>query len=119
MGLPLLCMALFVSHPVGAAAAPYAFYWFIPMIIAMMRTENIWLHSLASTFTAHAVGSVIWLYTMPMTPAAWLALIPLVACERILYASGIVVGHSVIAWCVSKRNVESRRSVLCEDGIRA
>ncbi len=98
LGLPLLCMILFVSHPVGAAAAPYALYWFIPLMIAMMSSRTIWLDALASTFTAHAVGSVIWLYTVPMTAAAWMALIPMVACERMLYASGIVVGHAVISY---------------------
>ena len=59
-------MILFIAHPVGAAAAPYAFYWFIPIFIAMMRNRTLWHDALASTFTAHAVGSVIWLYTVPM-----------------------------------------------------
>ncbi len=100
-GLPLLCMILFLVHPVGAAAAPYAFYWFIPLFIAMMRNRTLWHDALASTLTAHAVGSVIWLYTVPMSAAAWIALIPIVACERMLYASGIVVGHAVISYLIS------------------
>jgi len=111
IGLPLLCMILFVAHPVGAAAAPYAFYWFIPMLIAFRTSNSIWHHAVASTFTAHAIGSVIWLYTMPMAPAVWLALIPIVACERLLYASGIVIGDAVIAWCVSRRISFSRASI--------
>lgn len=102
-GLPLLSMILFCTHPVGAAASMYSLYWLIPLTIAFMHTKNIWLHALASTFTAHAVGSVIWLYTVPMTSAAWLALIPLVACERLLYASGIVVCDAIIAVCVSRQ----------------
>jgi hypothetical protein len=112
IGLPLLCMILFVSHPVGVSAAPYAFYWFIPVMIAMMRSRTIWHDALASTFTAHAVGSVIWLYTVPLTAAAWIALIPLVACERMVYASGIVVGHSIIAWCMSLERKSLRKASL-------
>lgn len=104
IGLPLVCMILFLAHPVGLAAAPYAFYWFIPMALAFMRNRSLWLDALASTFTAHAVGSVIWLYALPMTPAIWLSLIPIVACERLLYTAGIVAGHSVIAWCISLRS---------------
>ncbi len=60
-----------------------------------------WHHALASTFIAHAVGSVIWLYTVPMVASAWLALIPIVACERLLYTAGIVMGDAVINYCVS------------------
>jgi hypothetical protein len=105
IGLPLICMILFVVHPVGAAAAPYAVYWFIPLIIAALRSRSLWLDAMASTFTAHAIGSVIWLYTVPMSAGAWLALIPIVACERLLYTSGIVVGHSVIAAFIARRDV--------------
>ncbi len=110
LGLPLLCMILFITHPVGAAAAPYAFYWFIPIFIAMMRNRTLWHDALASTFTAHAVGSVIWLYTVPMSAAAWLALIPVVACERMLYASGIVVGYAVISYLISFSRTHSIHS---------
>jgi hypothetical protein len=109
-GLPLLCMILFLSHPTGIAAAPYAFFWFIPMLIAFRTSNSIWHHALASTFIAHAVGSVIWIYTVPMSAAVWLALIPVVACERALYTAGIVMGHSVISSLVSIR-VRARNSL--------
>ena len=45
--------------------------------------------SLGATFTAHAVGGAMWNYIVPMTPAAWIALIPIVIFERLLFASGI------------------------------
>ena len=75
----------------------------------IQNIKCVWHDALASTFIAHAVGSVIWLYTVPMTAAAWIALIPLVACERMLYASGIVIGHTMIASFVSMREY-SRKS---------
>lgn len=103
IGLPLLCMILFLAHPTGIATAPYAFYWFIPMLIGFRTSNSIWHHALASTFIAHAVGSVIWIHTVPMSAAVWLALIPVVACERALYTAGIVMGHTVIASLVSMR----------------
>lgn len=103
VGLPLLCMILFLVNPTGFAAASYTFYWFIPMMIAFRSHNSMWHHGLASTFTAHAVGSVIWLYTVPMAASAWLALIPVVACERLLYAAGIVMGDMVISYCVDMK----------------
>lgn len=92
-GLPFLCMILFLIHPVGLAAAPYSFYWVIPMLIGTGLFRSLYAAALGATFTAHAVGSVIWLYTVPMEPSAWLALIPQVALERITFAAGLVVLH--------------------------
>lgn len=97
LAVPALCFVLFVTHPVGMYAAPYAFYWFIPMALYFTPNKNIFLTALASTFTAHAVGSVIWIYTVPMSAGAWLALIPLVAVERFCFAIGMVVVYRAIA----------------------
>jgi hypothetical protein len=94
--LPIICMALFWLHPVGFAAAPYALYWLIPVVVFFSKSNQFFANALGSTFVAHAVGSVIWLYTVPMTSAAWLALIPVVAVERLLFATGMVIAHGVI-----------------------
>ena len=42
-----------------------------------------------ATFTAHAVGSVAFLYAFNIPAATWMALIPVVAFERGLFALGI------------------------------
>lgn len=96
--LPFACMILFIAHPVGLPAFMYTFYWLIPIALYFVRRKNVFLEALGSTFIAHAVGSVIWLYTQPMTPALWIGLIPVVAVERLLFASGMVLGHHVIVW---------------------
>jgi len=90
--VPLACMALFMLHPVGSQAWYYSLYWLIPAI-ALLIPEHLFLRSLGSTFTAHAIGGIIWLYTLPTTPAFWLALIPIVAFERLLFAAGISVSY--------------------------
>ena len=95
-GIPALCMLLFWLHPVGFAAGAYAFYWLIPIAVHYLSRNNIFLQALGSTFVAHAVGSVMWLYVTPMTPGVWLALIPVVAIERMLFATGMVVVHYAI-----------------------
>lgn len=96
VAIPLVCMALFWVHPVGIQAAAYASYWFIPVIITVGGFNSVFATALASTFVAHGIGSVIWLYSTGLAAEVWLALIPVVAVERFLFASGMVVTHAVI-----------------------
>jgi hypothetical protein len=96
--VPLVCMIAFMLHPVGSQAWPYALYWLIPLVVYAVSRKNLFLHALAATFIAHAVGSIIWLYTVPMKAVDWLALIPVVACERLLFAGGIVGVYTVLQW---------------------
>jgi len=98
VGVPVLCMLLFMLHPVGMHAFVYALFWLIPIGLFFVPQKNLFLQALASTFVAHAVGSVIWLYTMPMEATIWLGLMPIVIIERLLFAAGMVVMHRVIFW---------------------
>ncbi len=91
IGLPLLCMAIFIVHPVGFYAAPYVLYWFIPVVLGLLRISSPVASAFTSTFIAHAVGSVLWLYTIPMTSAQWLSLIPIVAVERCCFAGFMIL----------------------------
>lgn len=97
--LPLVCFVAFIVHPVGGYAVPYALYWFVPIVVYCVPRQSFFLHALACTFIMHAVGSVIWLYTVPMSVASWYALIPLVAVERLLCAAGMVVAYSSVMRC--------------------
>jgi hypothetical protein len=90
--VPAIAMLAFWLHPIGQQAWIYAFYWLIP-IAAKFLPDRLVLRSLGSTFTAHAVGSVLFLYTIPTAPALWLALIPIVAIERGAFAIGITASH--------------------------
>lgn len=95
--VPLLCFFLFVLHPVGREAALYACYWLIPIGLYFKQHDNRWIHALCSTFVAHAVGSIIWIYAMPMSAAVWLSLIPIVFLERFTFAGGIALAHLLIS----------------------
>ena len=88
--VPFVSLFLFWVHPIGAQAWPYALYWLIPLALYVKPRKTLFFQALGSTLVAHAVGSVIWLYTVPMTPGMWLALIPLVALERLVFATGMV-----------------------------
>ncbi|MFA5303915.1 MAG: hypothetical protein WC393_05290 [Candidatus Nanoarchaeia archaeon] len=90
--IPAICMALFIAHPVGRNAWPYSLYWLIPIIARIIPNNSKFrtlLQSFGATFTSHAIGSVLFLYTIPMSSAEWLALIPVVALERLVFGLGI------------------------------
>jgi hypothetical protein len=109
--VPALCFCLFLAHPTGLAAAPYAFFWIIPIALYFKKGKPLFFHALSSTLIAHAVGSVIWIYSVPMSAAAWLALIPIVCLERFTFAAAITVTHSLIAYSMSQRHEAAPRSI--------
>ncbi|MDD5162777.1 MAG: hypothetical protein PHD95_01065 [Candidatus ainarchaeum sp.] len=90
--VPLACMALFWLNPVGQQVWFYALYWLIP-VFAKLFSKRLIARSFGATFTAHAIGSTIWLYTVPMPAEAWIALIPIVAIERTAFALGISISY--------------------------
>ena len=101
--VPFLCVIAFLLHPEGGAAYPYTLFWLIPIITSITKNKNIFLNSLSSTLVAHAVGSVIWAYTVPMTSAMWIGLIPIVIIERFFFASSIAMTHKLITMYLSQR----------------
>jgi hypothetical protein len=110
--LPLLCMALFIIHPVGEQAWVYSLYWLIPVALYLRPHSSLFLHALGSTFIAHAVGSVIWLYTVPMTVHQFMLLIPLVLVERILFALGMVLAYHLFSFIfrmINSMTTENRK----------
>lgn len=92
--IAVVCMIAFWLHPVGQQAWFYALYWLLPLIAAFKK-DSLLLRSLGSTFTAHAVGSVGFLYAIPTTPELWIMLIPIVFMERMLMTGGIWVSYPI------------------------
>ncbi|MBI2079900.1 hypothetical protein HYT84_03980 [Candidatus Micrarchaeota archaeon] len=90
--IPILAILIFISHPVGAQAWYFSLFWLIPIAVKFLP-DNLLFRSLGATFTAHAVGGAIWAWSVPMTPEAWAALIPIVIYERLLFAVGISVSY--------------------------
>jgi len=83
-----ICIALFLLNPIGRQAWLYSAIWLIPFFVTFFKKRLI-LNSLGATFTAHAIGSVIFLYSFGLTPAIWMALIPVVFVERGVFTLGI------------------------------
>ncbi|MBI2658776.1 hypothetical protein HYX05_01580 [Candidatus Woesearchaeota archaeon] len=92
--VPIAAIILFIAHPVGRQVWYFSLFWTIPIIIKLLPKkygEKAFLRSLGATFTAHAVGGAMWNYVVPMTPGAWIALIPVVIYERLLFTAGITM----------------------------
>lgn len=87
VAVPALCMALFLVHPTGIEAFAYSFFWLIPIALYLFKVKGLFAEALGSTFVVHAVGSVIWLYTIPMSAVQWWTLIPVVMVERFVFAT--------------------------------
>lgn len=101
--VPLFCTILFITHPVGNSAALYTIYWLIPMALQVLPDRFLNYipadvkAAVTSTFIAHAVGSVLWLYMTPtMTADQWLSLLPVVPLERFCFAAMMVVMYQVV-----------------------
>lgn len=90
--IPLLAMVLFNLHPIGRSAWQYSLFWLIPIGAHFFR-KNLFARSLGATFTAHAVGGVLWVWVFGLTRAMWFALIPQVIIERLAFACGISIAY--------------------------
>ena len=84
--IPLLCMILFIAHPVGRSSWIYTLYWLIPLGIGCISSPSVIARSIASTYTTHAVGSTLFLYSRTTSPDFWLMLVNQVWYERLCYA---------------------------------
>lgn len=93
--VPAICMLLFVSHDHSCGAWFYSLFWLIPMILHF-TPNSIATRALASSFIAHGVGSVVWLYVMNISSEIWISLIPVVIIERFLMAAGMIFFDTLI-----------------------
>lgn len=112
--LPLGAIATFITHPIGSQVYWYSFYWFIPAAIAILPKPNFFLQALGSTFTAHAVGSILWLHTYTLSASDWASLVSVVWAERLLMALGMtVVAHTFDA--VTSLATDDRNLLVAQD----
>ena len=109
--VPIAAIILFVAHPVGRQVWFFALFWTIPIVIKLLPKkygDRIFLRSLGATFTAHAVGGAMWNYIVPMTPQAWVALIPIVILERLIFAGGITISFIGLNTLLDKLDAKTK-----------
>lgn len=90
----ILCTILFLMHPVGAQSAWYSLFWLVPVIAAYY--SGLFFTALGSSFTAHAVGTLVWLYTGQLHAADFALLVPVVIVERLMIAVAMVIAYKAI-----------------------
>ncbi|MDP7263597.1 MAG: hypothetical protein QF436_00520 [Candidatus Woesearchaeota archaeon] len=103
--IPLIAIGLFVLHPVGRQVWFFALFGTIPIIATLLTKKysmSVPLRSLGATFTAQSIGGALWVWTVPMTAGQWIALIPVVAYERVLFALGIGISFIVLNALLNK-----------------
>jgi hypothetical protein len=93
--VPITCFLLFIFHPSVQFGWWFGCYWFIPVLIFILKFFGFIKNgpvetAFRSTFVAHAIGSVMWCYFVSTSPAYWLSLTYVVAAERLVIASGMV-----------------------------
>lgn len=93
--VPILCILAFNLNPIGRSAWQYSLFWLIPIAAHFFR-KNLFVKSLGATFTAHAVGGALWVWTFGLSKQIWLSLIPQVILERTVMAVGIAISYVVI-----------------------
>jgi hypothetical protein len=121
--IPALCMFLFIIHPVAGKAWAYSLYWLIPIflgVVGLFKKTTLFFEHLAATFIAHAAGSLVWCYLIPVSASKWVALIPIVALERFLFAGTqllILVGISLVSALCSRvfHNMGEVDATSCND----
>jgi len=116
--VPVLAIILFITHPVGRQVWFFALFWTIPIIIKLLPKkygDGVLLRSLGATFTAHAVGGAMWNYIVPMTPQAWIALIPIVIYERLLFAGGIAISFVALNTLLDKLDIKTKAEYVNVD----
>jgi hypothetical protein len=89
----LACFLLFILHPIGFQTPLYTLYWLIPFAIIITNQCSLFFRSFGATWIAHAVGSIVWLYTHEIALTEWIFLTTnlLVIGERVMFALAIVV----------------------------
>ena len=91
----------FLIHPIGRQVPYYPLlFWWSP-VAAYFKRNNLFLKSLGATFTAHAVGSTAFLYALNLPAEVWRNLPPIVASERLLFASGIAASYIVVKYTLA------------------
>ena len=100
--VPLACIVAFLCHPIGQQAPLYTLFWVLPLLAYFFFNTTIIGQAIGSSFVAHAVGSVLWIYSLPTTPAYWYALIPVVIVERCVCIASMVLLYTLMQYVTKK-----------------
>src|SRR3989338_7483873 len=64
--IPAIAIVAFLSHQIGRTVWYFSLFWTIPIVTYFFRDRFLFARSLGSTFTAHAVGGALWIWTFSL-----------------------------------------------------
>ncbi|TSC75891.1 MAG: Uncharacterized protein G01um101430_61 [Parcubacteria group bacterium Gr01-1014_30] len=96
LAVPLIAAVAFIANPTGREVWYFTLFWTIPIIVYFLRDRFLFARALGATFSAHAVGGALWIWTFALPASVWQGLIPVVATERLLFAVGISVSFVLV-----------------------
>lgn len=108
LAIPAIAIAAFVIHPIGREVWYFSLFWIIPIVAYFFRDRFLLCRALGATFTAHAVGSALWIWTFSLPVPIWNSLIPIVVVERLLFAFGIAGSFVLVnnlLYCLEKKQI--------------
>lgn len=94
--IPIIAIIAWNLNPVGRSVWYYSMFWTIPIFAYFLRDKFLLARSFGATFTAHAVGGALWIWFFNLPAAVWIALIPVTAIERTIFALGISASFVVV-----------------------
>ncbi|MBO3840077.1 MAG: hypothetical protein QXN75_03935 [Thermoproteota archaeon] len=122
--IPVFSIFMFLLHPIGREVWYYSLFWAIPVLIAFLKPRidylvknhlaQVYVYSLGSSFTDHAVGSILYLYLTNIPAEAWVQAIPFTPVERIVFAAGITFFYFAIKVSLMIMQRVSALAVLTE-----
>lgn len=122
--IPALSILLFLLHPIGREVWFCSLFWTIPLLIAFLKPRidgllknhlaQVYVYSLGSAFTDHAIGSITYLYLMNIPAEFWIQAIPFTIVERLIIAAGISFFYFAIKLSIMVMQRVSALTVLTE-----
>lgn len=103
--IPVLAILVFNLNPVGRSVWFYSLLWLIPIACYFLQERYVFARALGATFTAHAVGGALWIWTIHLPAAVWTSLIPVVLVERFAFAVGITASYLLVRALVKQRSI--------------
>lgn len=88
--IPVLAIIAFNLNPIGRTVWFYSLFWLIPIVCYFWQEKFLLARALGATFTAHAVGGAIWIWSFHLQASIWVSLIPIVIVERLVFAMAMV-----------------------------
>jgi len=94
--IPILSMILFINNPIFFSVKSYSLYWLIPIFVSIFNIKSIFLRSLAATFVAHAVGTMISIYSGQLSCNLINQIKLIIFFEKILFAALMSISYYLV-----------------------